>query len=90
MLLLIILLFKLILTEGKILRKLSEAELLALSGMLKMETEALVAAKATHMLIEDADLKKSAEAGIMAGEARIKGIQQFINENQILATKEVQ
>lgn len=70
-------------------RKLSEAELLTLTGMLKMETEGLVVAKATHMLIEDNDLKKSAEAGIMATEARIKGMQQFINENQVLGTGEV-
>lgn len=70
-------------------RKLSEAELLSLTGMLKMETEGLAVAKATQMLIEDEELRKSAEAGIMAAEARIKGMQQFINENQVLGTGEV-
>jgi len=74
--------------EVVLVRKLSEAEILTLTGMLKMETEGLAAAKATHMLIEDNDLKQSAEAGIMASEARIKGIQQFINENQVLGTGE--
>jgi len=70
-------------------RKLAEAELLALTGMLKAESDGLALAKATHMLIEDNDLKQSAESGIMASEARIKGIQQFINENQVLGTGEV-
>lgn len=50
-------------------RKLSEAELLMLTELLKMEAEGLATARATHMLIEDSDLKKSAEAGIMAAEA---------------------
>lgn len=70
-------------------RKLSEAELLTLTGMLKMETEGLAVAKATQVLIEDNDLKRGAEAGILAAEARIKGMQQFINENQVLGTGEV-
>lgn len=71
-------------------RKLSEAELLMLTEMLKMETEGLATARVTHMLIQDADFKKSAEAGIMASEARIKGMQQFISENQVLNAEEVQ
>jgi len=70
-------------------RKLSEAELLALTGMLTMETEALEVAKATNMLITDEELKKSSESGIMAAEARIRGMQQFINENHIAGTGEV-
>ncbi|MFO7295901.1 MAG: hypothetical protein C0P72_007745 [Clostridia bacterium] len=70
-------------------RKLSEAELLMLTELLKMEAEGLATARATLMLIEDSDLKKSAEAGIMAAEARIKGMQQFINENQVLNSEEL-
>ncbi len=70
-------------------RKLSDAELIVLTGMLTMETEGLEASKATHMLITDEDLRKSSGAAIMASEARVKGIQQFINENQILGTGEV-
>jgi len=75
--------------EGKVVRKLSEAELLMLTELLKMEAEGLATARATLMLIEDSDLKKSAEAGIMAAEARIKGMQQFINENQVLNSEEL-
>lgn len=71
-------------------RKLSEAELIMLTEVLKMEAEGLATARATNMLIEDEDLKKSLEAGIMAAEARIKGIQQFINENQVIDSGEVQ
>jgi len=70
-------------------RKLSEVELLSLSGMLAMETDALAGAKATQQLIDDEDLKKLGQAGILASEARIKGMQQFINENGIINTKEV-
>ena len=71
-------------------RKLSEAELLTLAEILKMEAEGLAIARATHMLIEDSDLKKSNETGIMTAEARIKGMQRFIIENQVLDTVEVQ
>ena len=71
-------------------RKLSEAELIMLTEVLKMEAEGLATARATNMLIEDEDLKKSVEAGLMASEARIKGIQQFINENQVIDSGEVQ
>lgn len=75
--------------EGISVRKLSEAELLSLTGILRMESEGLAVSKSSIMLIEDNELKKSAEVGIMATEARIKGMQQFINENQVLGTGEV-
>lgn len=70
-------------------RKLTEAELLSLTGLLKMEHDGLTISKAMQSLIVDEDLKRQSEAGILATEGRIKGIQQFINENQIAPTKEV-
>lgn len=76
--------------EVEVVRKLSEAELLMLSDMLKMESEGLITARATNMLIEDSDLKKSEEAGMMTAEARIEGMRQFIMENHVLGTGEVQ
>ncbi|MBE6068494.1 MAG: hypothetical protein E7211_12500 [Clostridium lundense] len=65
-------------------RKLSEAEVLSLTSMLKMEKDGLAVSKAMQGLISDKELKEQAEAGILATEGRIKGIQQFINENNII------
>ncbi|MCM0649147.1 hypothetical protein NBE98_12250 [Clostridium swellfunianum] len=64
-------------------RNLSDAEVLSLTGLLKMENDTLAVAKAMQTIIGDDELKKQAEAGILAMEGRIKGIQQFINENGI-------
>lgn len=64
-------------------RKLSEGEVLSLSNLLKMEKDGLAVSKAMQTLVGDEELKKQAKAGIMAAEGRVKGIQQFINENQI-------
>jgi hypothetical protein len=64
-------------------RKLSEGEVLSLTTMLKMENDGLAVAKAMQTVITDDELKKQAEAGVLAMEGRIKGIQQFINENEV-------
>lgn len=71
-------------------RELTEGEVLSLTGLLKMEKDALTVSKATQILITDEDLKRQAEAGLLATEGRVKGIQQFINENQITSTREVE
>lgn len=71
-------------------RKLSESEMLSLTEMLKMEKDGLLVAKAMQTIITDDDLKRQAEAGILAMEGRIKGIQQFINESGITVKGEVQ
>ncbi len=68
-------------------RELAESEILSLTGLLKMEKDNLAIAKTTQTLISDDSLKKQAEAGILAAEGRVKGIQQFINENQITGIK---
>lgn len=64
-------------------RKLAEGEILSLTGLLKLESDGLAVSRAMQSLITDDDLKKQAEAGILAAEGRIKGLQQFINENSI-------
>lgn len=64
-------------------RKLSEAEVLSLTVLLKMEKDGLAVSKAMETIITDEELKKQAEAGVLATEGRIKGIQQFINENAV-------
>ncbi len=70
-------------------RKLTEGEVLSLTGLLKMEKDGLAVSKAMQALITDEDLKKQAESGVLAAEGRIKGIQQFINENHITSIGEV-
>lgn len=70
-------------------RKLSENEVLSMAALLDMEKNGLIVAKAMQLLISDEELKKQAEAGILATEGRIKGIQQFVSENQITDIKEV-
>lgn len=64
-------------------RKLSDGEVLSLTSLLKFENDGLAVSKAMQTLITDDELKKQAESGILAAEGRIKGIQQFINENSI-------
>jgi hypothetical protein len=70
-------------------RKISDSEILSLRELLQMETNALAKARVSQAAIGDDDLKKAAESGILAMEGRIKAMQQFINENQILGTEEV-
>lgn len=64
-------------------RKLTEGELLSLTGLLKMETDGLTVTRAVQSLITDDDLRRQAEAGVLATESRVKGIQQFISENKV-------
>jgi hypothetical protein len=71
------------------LRRLSDAEMLSLTELLQMETNALTKVKAARALASDQELQRIIEATILAAEGRIKGIQQFINENEIVRTGEV-
>lgn len=70
-------------------RKLSEAELLNLNKLLQMETSSITKARVMSPMIEDERLKGMTETSILACEARIKQIQQFINENSIIDSREV-
>ncbi|WP_129596117.1 hypothetical protein [Anaerophilus nitritogenes] len=70
-------------------RKLSDAETLSLTNLLKFEKDGLAVSRAMQTLINDEDLKNQAESSILATEGRIKGIQQFINENRVAGTEEV-
>ncbi|MEQ8156354.1 MAG: hypothetical protein ABRQ25_15995 [Clostridiaceae bacterium] len=64
-------------------RKLTEGEVLSLTGLLKFENDGLAVSRTMQALITDDELKKQAESGILAAEGRIKGLQQFINENSV-------
>lgn len=65
-------------------KKLSEIENLSLAATLKMESDGLLMQRAINSLITDEDLKRQSEASILATEGRIKGIQKFIEENNVL------
>ncbi|KUO63608.1 MAG: hypothetical protein APF84_18790 [Gracilibacter sp. BRH_c7a] len=66
-------------------RKITTAEMLQFRELLQMETISLAKAKAMGTLIEDDELNSLSISGIQAAEGRIKGLQQFINENDIVS-----
>ncbi len=68
-------------------RALSEIENLSLAAVLKLETDGLIMQRAILNLISDEELKRQSESSILAAEGRIKGIQQFIKENNIPVAK---
>lgn len=70
-------------------RILSETEKISLAAIIKMESDGLLMQRAINMLISDKDLKRQSESSILATEGRIKAIQQFIVENEILISEEV-
>ncbi|MGI6711162.1 MAG: hypothetical protein ACOX4L_00175 [Bacillota bacterium] len=71
-------------------RDLTPSEILSLREMLTAETTGLVSLKTMQPLISDQKLKVSCDAGIQASEARIRSMQQFLQENQIVSVGEVQ
>jgi uncharacterized protein (DUF305 family) len=68
-------------------RKVTDAEVLALTKMLESETYSLALARASLVAISDEQLKSLAQSGINATEARISGLQQFITENKITVSQ---
>ncbi|HBF8167291.1 TPA: hypothetical protein KOY69_001562 [Clostridioides difficile] len=70
-------------------RTLSETEKISLAAVIKMESDGLLMQRAINMLISDEDLKRQSESSILTTEGRIKAIQQFIVENEILISEEV-
>lgn len=69
-------------------RALSQIENLSLTAVLKMEADALIMGKAIGTLITDDDLKRKSDSDVLATEGRIKALQQFIVENQIVVGQE--
>lgn len=70
-------------------RELTPGEILQLRELLQMESNALAKAKAISGVVTDNDLRKAVDVGIQAMEARMKGIQQFIVENNVISTEGV-
>lgn len=69
-------------------KKVSEVEILSLTGILKMENDAVIAQRAINVLITDEDLKRQGEASVLAAEGRIKALKKFIEENQEIIARE--
>jgi len=69
------------------LNRISTAEMLQLRELLQMETNSVAKAKATMNLIQDDELMTLAKSGIQATEARIKGIQKFVSDNNIVSSE---
>ncbi|GAB6181787.1 hypothetical protein JCM14036_31060 [Desulfotomaculum defluvii] len=70
-------------------RQLTPSEVIQLREMLQMESNALAKSKATLPLITDDDLRREAVNGIQAMDTRVRGLQQFIVENEIIRTEGV-
>ncbi|PKM38810.1 MAG: hypothetical protein CVV03_12815 [Firmicutes bacterium HGW-Firmicutes-8] len=71
-------------------RDLTPVEMSSLRELLTMETTGLISMKTMQPLISDDKLKTACNAGIQAGEGRIRAIQQFIQENGIMSIGGVQ
>ncbi|MDF2547806.1 MAG: hypothetical protein K0R93_2704 [Anaerosolibacter sp.] len=65
-------------------RQLAPSEMLSIRELLQMESNALTKARATRAIVQDRDLQKQVDAAILAAEGRVKGIQQFITENNVV------
>jgi len=74
---------------GMQMRELAPSEILSLRELMQMETNALAKTKAIQPMVKDAELKRLVEAAILSSEATIRGMQQFITENQIIDAGEV-
>jgi hypothetical protein len=72
------------LLEVKKMRQLAPSEMLSIRELLQMESNALTKARATRAIVQDRDLQKQVDAAILAAEGRVKGIQQFITENNVV------
>ncbi|MDD3654799.1 MAG: hypothetical protein PHO01_11585 [Desulfotomaculaceae bacterium] len=70
--------------------KISTAEMLQLRELMQMETNAVAKAKGTQALIKDDELLTLVKSGIQASEARIKSLQRFASERDMVSTMEVQ
>jgi uncharacterized protein (DUF305 family) len=70
---------------GNILMKISPSEMLQLRELMQMESNALSMARVTQNVIQDSDFKTIADAGIKAMEARIREMQSFISDHDLIS-----
>lgn len=63
--------------------EITTSEALALSKLLQMEITSVAIAKTTKKQVSDNELQSIIDTGIKASELRIKGLQQFITDNDL-------
>lgn len=66
-------------------RNLNQNEILSLNSLLRMEVNGLAISNAVAKTVGDEKLTEMTEAGIMSSQGRIRTIQQFLSENQIIS-----
>lgn len=65
-------------------RNLTPGEVLSLREILQSESNALAMASTAHIAISDPELKSLSESGLTVSRSRIRGLQEFIKENNII------
>ena len=65
-------------------KKISPSEMLQLRELMQMEANALAMARVTHHVIQDPEFKSLSDAGIKAMETRIREMQMFINDHDLI------
>ncbi len=66
-------------------KKISPSEMLQLRELMQMEANALAMARVTHNVIQDSEFKTLSDAGIKAMEARIREMQMFISDHDLIS-----
>lgn len=66
-------------------KKISPSEMLQLRELMQMEANALTMARVTQNVIQDSELKTLADTGIKAMEARIREMQMFISDHDLIS-----
>ncbi|MGI6549877.1 MAG: hypothetical protein ACOX4Q_07550 [Syntrophomonadales bacterium] len=66
-------------------KKISPSEMLQLRELMQMESNALAVARVTHNVIQDPELKSLSDTGIKAMEARIREMQMFIGDHDLIS-----
>lgn len=66
-------------------RKVTTGEMLQLTSLLSMENINVATAKASRELVHDEELKNLLDSFIQEAEGKVKSMQQFIKENEIIS-----
>ena len=70
-------------------REVTASELLAMRELLQMESVGLAKIQALESMIDDSQLRAAARTSIRAMQNRIRSLQQFIEDNHLIHSREV-
>ncbi|WP_107690356.1 hypothetical protein [Coprothermobacter proteolyticus] len=71
-------------------KQLTASEILFVSKLLQLESADLSVLKATLPFVSDKELKELIKTSVKNSEARIKGLRQFISDNDVMVAGGVQ